>query len=184
MSSSGEPVGPAVLGKAEIVAHLGELADELARRDLVCRLVVVGGSYLALHDLRESTADIDSLTKLTTEVQVVVRQIADRHGLRSDWINDSAVPFTPTGLELDECEVLYGHSNLTVLGPSPDQVFLMKLLAGRAPDHEDMIVLWPRCRFGSAQAAVGAYHSAYPFQEHDPHLVEYVQQIADQAGQL
>jgi hypothetical protein len=111
LSPSDEPVGPAVLGKAEIVAHLGELADELARRDLVCRLVVVGGSYLALHDLRESTADIDSLTKLTAEVQVAVRQIAGRHGLRTDWINDSAMPFTPTGLELDECEVLYAQQS-------------------------------------------------------------------------
>jgi hypothetical protein len=60
----------------------------------------------------------------------------------------------------------------------------MKLLAGRAPDHDDMIVLWPRCRFGSAQAAVAAYYSAYPFEEHDPYLVDYVQQVADQAAQL
>ncbi len=89
--------------------------------------------------------------------------------------------FTPIGLDVDECEVLYQHSHLTVLGPPADQVFLMKLLAGRAPDHDDMTVLWPRCGFADAQAAVDAYYAAYPFEERDPHLVDYVQQIAEQA---
>jgi hypothetical protein len=44
----------------------------------VCRLVVVGGSYLALHDLRESTADVDSLTKLPDGVRDAVRTVGER----------------------------------------------------------------------------------------------------------
>ena len=40
--------GPTVLGKTEILNHLGEVADELAAKNLACRLIVVGGSYLAL----------------------------------------------------------------------------------------------------------------------------------------
>ena len=72
-------------------------------------------------------------------------------------------------------------SHLTVLGPPPGQVFLMKLLAGRAPDHDDMIALWPTCGFADAQEAVAAYYAAYPFEEHDPHLVDYVQQIKELA---
>lgn len=174
-------LGPAVLGKRQILGYLREVADELAVRKQVCRLVVVGGSYLALHDLRESTADVDSLTTLTDELRTVVQLIADRHELRADWLNDSATAFAPLGLDPDDCEVLYQHSNLTVLGPSPEQIFLMKLLAGRAPDHDDMTVLWPTCGFHDAQAAVDAYYLAYPFEEHDPYLVDYVQQIADQS---
>ncbi|MEU4290172.1 hypothetical protein AB0E63_18285 [Kribbella sp. NPDC026596] len=57
----------------------------------------------------------------------------------------------------------------------------MKLLAGRAPDHDDMVALWPRCGFSDARAAVDAYYLAYPFEEHDRHLAAYVQQIADLA---
>lgn len=181
MSHPDPPLGPAVLGKTEILSYLSEVADELLARDVVCRLVVVGGSYLALHDLRESTADVDSLTKLTDEVRAVVREVGERHGLRASWLNDSAMTFAPAGLELEQCEVLYEHSNLTVLGPPADQVFLMKLLASRAPDHDDMTVLWPRCGFSDAHAAVDAYYSAYPFEERDPYLVDYVQQIADQS---
>jgi hypothetical protein len=173
--------GKVVLGRTEILSHLTEVGDELARRNLSCRLVVVGGSYLALHDLRESTADVDSLTTLTEDVKAVVREVGERHGLRATWLNDSASMFTPAGLQLDDCELLYDHSHLKILGPPPKQVFLMKLLAGRAPDHDDMTVLWPRCGFADAQAAVDAYYLAYPFEEHDPHLVDYVQQIADLA---
>lgn len=96
MSQSG-PLGssPIALNKAEILAHLNEVADELAARNLVCSLVVVGGSYMALHDLRESTADVDSLTKLSEALKAVVRRVGDRHGLRATWLNDSAAMFAP-----------------------------------------------------------------------------------------
>lgn len=179
MTDPGPP--PIVLNKTEILAHIHEVAEELAARNLTCSFVVVGGSYLALHDLRESTADVDSVTRLSDEVKDIVRRVGQRHGLRAAWLNDSAAGFAPAGLDVEACEVLYGHSHLTVLGPPPAQVFLMKLLAGRAPDHDDMTVLWPSCVFADAQAAVDAYYVAYPFEEHDPHLVDYVQQIADQS---
>ncbi len=129
---------PVVLGRTEILTHIGEVAEELTARNLVCSLIVVGGSYMALHGLRESTADVDSLTRLTEELKTIVRQVGDRHGLRATWLNDSAAMFAPVGLNLDDCELLYEHSSLTVFGPPPDQVFLMKLLASRAPDHDDM----------------------------------------------
>jgi hypothetical protein len=182
VNPSGTPESiPVTLDKTEILAHIGEVADELVARDIACSLIVVGGSYMALHDLRESTADVDSLTRLSDELKEIVREVGERHGLRATWLNDSAAMFAPTGLEIGDCEVLYRHSHLTVLGPPPRQVFLMKLLAGRAPDHDDMIALWPRCGFADAQAAVDAYYAAYPFEEHDPYLVDYVQQIADQS---
>jgi hypothetical protein len=123
--SQPDPPGstPTVLGKFEILAHITEVADELAAKDLVCSLVVVGGSYMALHDLRESTADVDSLTKLSEDLKAIVRVVGDRHGLRATWLNDSAAMFAAVGLDVDECEVLYQYSHLTVLGPPPDQVF-------------------------------------------------------------
>jgi len=179
-----EPTPPSaldVLGKAEILEFIGEVADELELRDLTCTLVVVGGSYMALHDLRDSTADVDSVTRFGKGLKEVVRTVADRHGLRVDWLNDKAAMFAPTGLRIEDCHLVYEHSRLTVLGPPPDQVFLMKLLAGRAPDHDDMVALWPACTFADAQTAVDKYHAAYPFEEHDPYLVDYVQQIADLA---
>jgi len=116
--SPDRPVPPSgVLSKTEILTHIGEVADELATCGVASTLVVVGGSYMALHDLRESTADVDSLTRLTGELQAAVRAVADRHGLRIDWLNDKAAMFAPTGLRVDDCELLYEHAHLTVLGP-------------------------------------------------------------------
>jgi hypothetical protein len=186
MSESDAPDRPSpaagVLGKTEILSYIGEVADELGVRGLTGSLVVVGGSYMALRDLRESPMDVDSVTRLAQDFRAVVRTIADRHGLRSDWLNDSAAGFTPAGLRVEDCEVLYEHKHLTLLGPPSTQVILMKLLAGRTADHDDMVALWPSCRFVNAQSAVDAYYVAYPFEEHDPYLVDYVQQIADLAA--
>ena len=183
MSSHEQSAGsaPGVLGKSEILDYLGEVADELADKGIAAHLVVVGGSYLALHDLRESTMDVDTVTRLGIGIVAAIQTVADRHGLRVDWLNDHAAPFSPAGLRVEDCQILYECKQLTVLGPPAGQVFLMKLLAGRAPDHDDMIALWPHCDFGSAQAAVDAFHLAYPFEESDPYLVNYVQEIADSA---
>jgi hypothetical protein len=178
---SGNPV-PGILGKSEILDYLSEVADELAARDLSARLVVVGGSYLALHDLRESTMDVDTITRLEAKVTSVIAMIADRHDLRADWLNDNAAAFSPIGLRIEDCQLLYERRQLTVLGPPAGQIFLMKLLAGRAPDHDDMVALWGLCDFENAQAVVEAYYLAYPFEEFDPYLVDYVQQIADLAS--
>ena len=172
---------PGILGKSEILDYLSEVADELAIRGLSARLVVVGGSYLALHDLRESTMDVDTVTRLEAELTAVIRTVADRHDLRADWLNDNAAPFSPIGLRIEDCQLLYEYKQLTVLGPPAGQVFLMKLLAGRAPDHDDMVALWGLCDFESAQAVVDAYYVAYPLEEIDPYLVDYVQEIADLA---
>ena len=92
MSEPVPPGGPSagVLSKTEILGYIGEVAEELAIRERFASLVMVGGSYLALHDLRESTMDVDSVTRLGDEDTAVIRTIADRHGLRTDWLNDNA----------------------------------------------------------------------------------------------
>jgi hypothetical protein len=89
-----------------------------------------------------------------------VGTIASREGLRTDWLNDSARPFAPVGLKVEDCEVLLEHRALRVLGPPLDFVFLMKLCAARAPAYDDLVALWPYCSFGTADEAVGSYRAA------------------------
>jgi hypothetical protein len=76
--------------------------------------------------------------------------------------------FTPHGLTVETCEVLYQHTNLLVLGPPPDYIFLMKLYAARAPDYDDLVALWPSCTFHSPQEAVDRFVQAYPRSESCP----------------
>ncbi|MBW3640985.1 MAG: hypothetical protein KY451_14245 [Actinobacteria bacterium] len=65
---------------------------------------------------------------------------------------------------------------LRTLGAPFDQVFLMKLYATRVrtSDVADMVALWPRTGFASADQAVELYYQACPLAEVDPFLTAYV----------
>lgn len=119
-----------LFGKAEILAYLGDVAELLATEDQSrATLIVVGGSYLVLHDLRSmGTRDVDSIERLTLTVRRAVERVAAANDLSTDWLNDRAAMFAPVGFLRTECSVLFEHEALLVLGPSPDCVFLMKLL--------------------------------------------------------
>ena len=128
----------------QTLAALHSLADLLATRAVDHQtLIVVGGSYLALHELRESTRDIDSVTRLDEVTKQAILEIAQQHRYPNNWLNDAAAAFRPTGLGIENCAVLFEHQALTILGPSADWIFLMKLYAGRTIDHQDLSRLWP-----------------------------------------
>jgi hypothetical protein len=162
--------------------NLREVAEILgASGQTQTRLIVVGGSYLALHGLREATRDVDTITVLDEAVRSAVREVARRRGLAPHWLNAHARPWTPAGLREQDCHVLLEHPNLLVLGPPTDQIFLMKLSASRVPDINDMVVLWPLCGFADADDVVNRFYAAYPNEEPDPFMTEYVQRIISAA---
>jgi hypothetical protein len=173
-----------VLDRGEIIDSLGEVAELLASwipdRDPTV-LVIVGGSYMALRGLRHATADVDTVTRLQVTVRDPVNVVARRRHLRPNWLNDYAQPFTPIGLRVDMCDVLFDHPHLRVLGPPPDCIFLMKLYAGRAPDFDDMVALWPLCTFASASEAAERFVAAYPQAPPDPDLIPYIAEISELA---
>ena len=173
-----------VLDRDEIIDSLGDVARLLAawlpdHEPTV--LVVVGGSYMALRGLRHATADVDTVTRLQVTVRDAVNVVARRRHLRPNWLNDYAQPFTPVGLRVDMCDVLLDLPSLRVLGPPPDCIFLMKLYAGRAPDFDDMVSLWPLCTFASASEAAERFVTAYPQAPPDPDLIPYIAEIAQMA---
>ncbi len=168
--------------REQIVESLGAVAKILEENHVrQSTLIVVGGSFLALHSLREATGDVDTISKITRSMREAVNQVAANRGLEPDWLNDRARPFAPDGLRTNACEVLLEHPRLLVLGPPADFVFLMKLYAARAPDYDDMIALWPRCSFSTPDDAVDRFYAAYPHDTPDPHLTEFVAGIAEAA---
>lgn len=56
-----------LLDAKRIREYLIEVADELALEGPPHDIVIVGGSLLALHGLRESTLDVDTITRLNAE---------------------------------------------------------------------------------------------------------------------
>lgn len=80
--------------------------------------------------------------------------VAAERDLRPDWLTGNAARYVPAGLTVEICDVLCEHPNLVVPGPPADFVFLMKRFAGRAPDYDDMVALWPKCTFGTSEETV------------------------------
>ncbi|MCW2620861.1 MAG: hypothetical protein JWL64_463, partial [Frankiales bacterium] len=160
----------APLNGQRIVQYLTEVADRLGPDGPEQTVIVVGGSLLALRDLRQmalrdlrqTTLDIDSVRPLDAELMTAVAAVAAEHGLAPRWLNDNAAMFKPATLRDSDCLVELRRGRLLVLGAPLDQVFLMKLYASRAPDLDDLVKLWPHCGFASPQDAVDAFDSAYP----------------------
>jgi hypothetical protein len=143
--------------------------------------LVVGGALLAWHGLRATTRDVDSVERLDDELKAVVKQVAARHDLAPEWLNDAAAGYLPATFEIEKCDVLFDRPALLVLGAPMDQVFVMKMNASRAADTDDLETIWPRCSFESVEAAVEAFYEAYPHEERDPHLADHLRTIVDPA---
>jgi hypothetical protein len=71
------------------------------------RLVIVGGSYLALEELRESTRDVDTVTRLDEQLRLAIAEVGVELGLAPTWLSDSSVPFRPTGLADEDCDIAF-----------------------------------------------------------------------------
>lgn len=172
-----------VFSRDEIIANLDAVAELLAvQGHPPVVLVVVGGAYLAMRGSRASTGDVDLISGFDDALRVAVAEVATRRDLPLRWLNDDAAPYAPRGLTGDLCETVYERPGFRVLAPPAEFVFLMKLYRSRAPDYDDMVELWPACTFASPEEAVRRYFDAYPHAPEDPHLVEFVREIAQAAA--
>jgi hypothetical protein len=75
------------LDSVAIGRYLHEVADELPA-DAQHTVIVVGGALLALHGLRDSTRDVDSVQRLDEQLAAAVARVAGRHDLAPKWLND------------------------------------------------------------------------------------------------
>jgi hypothetical protein len=88
-------------------------------------------------------------------------EIADRHGLPADWLNDSVKGFLP-GEDLD-ATVLFDRAGLSVRVASPGYLFAMKVLAARVErDEDDIRILYQLSGFSSVDEAMAHVERLYP----------------------
>jgi hypothetical protein len=90
-----DDLGDEVLLNAEqIVDCLSRLADRLEARAPAAptTVVVAGGSCLALMGLRDTTADVDSVSELPPDLLDAAREVAEEMGIKETWLNASASP--------------------------------------------------------------------------------------------
>jgi hypothetical protein len=169
-------------GRNELERLFDEVADSFKRLDITAEVLMVGGSWMLWFGLRDSTRDVDSARRLPAAAAAAIADVAGRHDLDSDWLNDSATPFLPFGFDAASCTMVYAGANLTVSTPPPETIFLMKLQRASAPDREDMLALWPLCTFIGAADVVARFESAYPYAPKDEHLGSFVEDIIADAA--
>ncbi|MEY3575584.1 MAG: hypothetical protein RLZZ88_727 [Actinomycetota bacterium] len=159
----------------QLVTELANLLAPGEHREII----VAGGSLLALHGLRDSTADIDSLTPLDSTLRSHIAIVAAQHDLSDTWLNDHARPFSPSGLAPQQCDVMIEHDSLRLLGVPLHMVFLMKIDRAQEQDVADMVRLWPLVKdaFRSIAHVVDEYMAAYPLAREDPYLAQFLAEV-------
>jgi hypothetical protein len=172
------------LDATAIRALFDELAERLPQSTSPQIVVITGGALLALRGIRSATTDVDSISRLSTEVREAVLIVARLRDLDPSWLNNRAQAFTPATFDLATCEVQFATNQLVVLGVSMRDLFLMKLHAARDRDLEDLERLWMHASFGSAEETVSSYYRAYPEEMVDEYLADFVSMIAKRSGYL
>lgn len=161
----------------EIRALLLEVAEVLPDGEQHS-ITVVGGAVLALHELRSTTADVDTVRRLPGTVRSAAAVVAKIHGLGPHWLNDAAAAFRPANMDDAARHLLLDHPRLRVFGAPLREVFLMKLYAARTRDYDDLIALWPLCGFESGAEAAAEFTRAFPHAPDDPYLASWIDGIA------
>ncbi len=152
------------LGRAEILALLNEVGCEAERREVSVSIFLVGGAAMALaYSTTRATKDLDGVFEPKQVVYEIAAGIARDHpeyGLSDDWLNDAAKSFLPGDDAL--ASTLFELPALSVRVASPRYLFVMKAMAAREVDEEDLRILYPLCHFESAAEALNALEAAYP----------------------
>jgi Nucleotidyltransferase of unknown function (DUF6036) len=140
-----------MLSTQEIDTYFQTLNEELETRPITkpVRLVVVGGAFMiSFIKNRSATKDVDIIPlsfpdsmnedKATKAFRSAANAVAKTHGIRRDWINDVVASFAP---EPGPVTLWHDYPNLQVYVPSPEYILVLKLLAGRDRDEDDILAL-------------------------------------------
>lgn len=152
------------LGRDDIMSLLTEVAAEAERREVAISLFLVGGAAMALaYSTSRATKDLDGVFEpkaVVYEIAAHVARIRPEFELAPDWLNDAAKAFLPG--DDPEASTFFETPGLSVRVASPRYLFVMKALAAREADEEDLRLLYPLCRYESANDALNAIAAAYP----------------------
>jgi predicted nucleotidyltransferase len=135
----------------EVDVYFRALDEELAKRKLhkPVRLAVVGGVYMMFFlKNRASTKDVDVIpldfpdttepNQQTKAFRAAVNAVAKRFQIRRDWMNDVVAAFTQ---ELGALILWREYPNLQIYVPNAECILVLKLLAGREKDEDDILAL-------------------------------------------
>lgn len=167
------------LTREDVHRLLAEVGAFLHVRGWTATVYVAGGAAMTLlFDGRASTRDIDAVFRSDRgQLTAAVRDVAARHGLPYEWLNDRVSTLVPSAPDTQATELVL--PGLHVLVSSERHLLAMKMLAGRDRDLPDLRLLFTRLGITSPEQAVAITEEVvgpgYPV-ERPP--VEYLEALA------
>ena len=160
-----------------------ELSEALEARQQTAQLFVVGGAAIALaYDNGRHTRDVDAVFEPSTTIRQLSEELAGRHGLEADWINDAAKGFMP-GQDSDP-RTVFESDSLLVQVASPEYLLAMKLHSGRVErDIDDAVMLYRMVGYTTPEEGIALLESRYPPWLLLPRHRYIVQDVAARAAQ-
>jgi predicted nucleotidyltransferase len=165
---------PSLLTRGDIEQLLDRLASAAERDGIKIDLFLVGGGAMALaYNTARVTRDLDAVFEPKQKVYELARQVAADSGLDlgDTWLNDGVKGFLPG--DDPEAAVLRDSAGLTVRVASPRYLFVLKAMAARETDEDDLRLLYPLCGFRDAADALDVIERSYPKQPIRP-IVQYL----------
>ena len=160
------------MDRDEIDGALRELAQELDDRGVVARIYLVGGAAMVLaYQSRFSTDDVDGSGYPTDEVLAEAEKVAERRGLRPNWLDDSVKVYFPLASE-PEWRPVIKMGSVEVVVADERTLLAMKMRASRGRrDEADIEFLLGKCRITSVADALALYEEYFPEDELPPQAI-------------
>jgi predicted nucleotidyltransferase len=128
--------------RRELEGALADLAARLRRNNVTARIYVVGGAAMALaYDAERTTRDVDGIVlEGHGEVMAAAAEVARDRSLPRSWLNEQASAYVPRGPDR-RAIVVFDDPNLRVIAASAEHLLVMKAVAARATDIDDIETL-------------------------------------------
>jgi hypothetical protein len=171
---------PPGLTRAQIDDLLHRVSVEAVRRETNVSIFLIGGAAMALaYSTSRSTRDLVGIFEPKSIVYEIARAVAadvPELNLAPDWLNDAAKGFMPG--EDPNATVYFDGPGLSVRIASPRYLFVMKAIAARESDVDDLRILFRLCEFASADVAINEVLAAYPSRTVKPNVQYLIGEIA------
>lgn len=151
-----------MLSKEILIEAFGEMDKRLAALDIKAELCVVGGAAMCLaFDARAATKDLDAIFHPSAAVRDVAKEVGEKMGLDSDWLNDAVKGYID--VEPTVQVFLFKRPNLLVWTPDASYLLAMKVLSSRVDTHDvdDVIFLAKKLNLTTAQDILAVARKIY-----------------------
>lgn len=156
--------------------YLAELNVELREMNVKGEVCLYGGAVMCIvYNARPATKDVDAVFEPVRYIRRAAARVAQRHGLRKDWLNYAVKMFVTEHPR----SIFLALSNLTVYIPEPSYLLAMKALSARfdTQDRADLIFLARKLSITKAEDVKAIVADYYPKKQITPVTSAFIEDV-------